>query len=419
MKQKQLKKDFILSLMAFASLGLVFTSCSDNENNDSEKVTDVQYPVAFELPLNVTDPSLKSATVTLTNIETKKQLSTTQFTMVNNQYVDTLSVEAGTYNIDIKGEISYALDDTTTVTQAVKATRENVTINQQTVTKTDPLALNVWNAQEGLVISEIFFTGTQTPEGKSYPNDQYFKIANNSDSTLYLDGVAFMESDFMTITKYDYTPDIMDKAMTIDAIYLFPGSGHDYPIKPGEEKVVALSAIDHKEKNPQSIDLSKADFEIYDESNVPSRLDTQNPDVPDMVNWYDYSNSYFVLHNRGFKAYAIARPTVDKETFLKDYQYQYSYVMNLPTGSRDVSRNGYKFPNSWIIDAVNLSIADRFAWIVTSPSLDAGWTHCGAVDQDKNRFGKAVVRKKSGNKWVDTNNSTNDFEADAVPSLFK
>lgn len=94
MKQKQLKKDFILSLMAFASLGLVFTSCSDNENNDSEKVTDVQYPVAFELPLNVTDPSLKSATVTLTNIETKKQLSTTQFTMVNNQYVDTLSVEA-------------------------------------------------------------------------------------------------------------------------------------------------------------------------------------------------------------------------------------------------------------------------------------------------------------------------------------
>jgi hypothetical protein len=53
-----------------------------------------------------------------------------------------------------------------------------------------------------------------------------------------------------------------------------------------------------------------------------------------------------------------------------------------------------------------------------SSTIDAGYTHCGQVDKDQNRFGKAVVRKKNGNMWVDTNNSTNDFEADAKPSLF-
>ena len=79
---------------------------------------------------------------------------------------------------------------------------------------------------------------------------------------------------------------------------------------------------------------------------------------------------------------------------------------------------GFKIPNDWIIDGVNLSVADSWQWNVLSPSIDAGWTHCGSVDRDQNRYGKAVVRKKENGKWIDTNNSTNDFNADAKPSLF-
>lgn len=33
-------------------------------------------------------------------------------------------------------------------------------------------------------------------------------------------------------------------------------------------------------------------------------------------------------------------------------------------------------------------------------------------------FGKAVIRKRNGNHFIDTNNSTNDFNADVTPSLF-
>ncbi|MBP5704128.1 MAG: DUF4876 domain-containing protein, partial [Paludibacteraceae bacterium] len=48
-----------------------------------------------------------------------------------------------------------------------------------------------------------------------------------------------------------------------------------------------------------------------------------------------------------------------------------------------------------------------------------GWAHCGTTTSDKTRYGKSVVRKKNGNKWVDTNNSTEDFESEAKPTLMK
>ena len=83
------------------------------------------------------------------------------------------------------------------------------------------------------------------------------------------------------------------------------------------------------------------------------------------------------------------------------------------------AKNCIKVPNSWIQDAVNLSIASMWQWNLVSANLDAGWAHCGSIDTDKTRFSKAVVRKKSGNKFIDTNNSTEDFESDAKPTLFK
>lgn len=58
-----------------------------------------------------------------------------------------------------------------------------------------------------------------------------------------------------------------------------------------------------------------------------------------------------------------------------------------------MSDDGYKIPNSWILDAVNCSIKSEFVWLVTSPSLDLGWTYCGTVDKDASRYGKSVRRK--------------------------
>lgn len=406
-------------ILAFIAVSVVFASCKDNDNEiDVEQ--NVKFAMSLDMPLNITSPSLTGATATLTNVQTKKTYVASNFRKAGTQYVDTAEVPEGNYTLEIKGGISYNLD-TTIVNTSVKATESNVMVNKTSTGEVShkTIAMNTYNAQDGFVISEIFFTGTLTPEGKQYANDQYIKIANNSDSVLYADGLAFVESSFMTVSKFDYTPDIMNQAMTIDAIYIIPGNGKDHPIKPGQEITLALNAKNHKEINANSIDLSNADFEFYDVSSNPKFSDDDNPNVANLVNWYDYSNTYFTLHNRGYHSYAIAKPETDKETFLRNYYYKYSYVMSANGNSYTMNKDGYKLPNSWIIDAVNLSIAASYQWNVVSASLDAGWAHCGSIDADKTRFSKAVVRKKSGNRFIDTNNSTEDFESEATPTLLK
>ncbi|MGP1624689.1 DUF4876 domain-containing protein [Prevotella koreensis] len=269
-----------------------------------------------------------------------------------------------------------------------------------------------------LVISEIFFTGTTTPEGKQYSDDQYVKIGNNSNETLYLDGYAFAETAFLSVDKQDYTPNIMADTTTIDAIYIFPGNGQDYPIAPGEEVLIAVNAINHKEVNPKSFDLSNANFEFYDESDNPNFQDSDNPNVTNMVNWYDYSKSYWSMHNRGFKSYVLAKPEVNMNEYVSGYKYTYTYIFSFNGNSYPMSGDGYKLPNSWITDAVGLSVASEWEWNVFAPTLDSGWAHCGSVDHDKSRYGLSVIRKKNEEgKWIDTNNSSEDFISDAIASM--
>ena len=149
-------------------------------------------------------------------------------------------------------------------------------------------------------------------------------------------------------------------------------------------------------------------------------MDTDNPEVTNLDKIYCYSNTIWVLHNQGLRAYAIARLKVDRNTFLTDYTYNATYIS--ATGS-SMNKKGYQVPNEWIIDAVNISNKAQYAWNVVDASLDMGYTYCGEVQLDKNRYNKSVRRKVltttiDGRKILqDTNNSTEDFEAQATPSL--
>lgn len=275
---------------------------------------------------------------------------------------------------------------------------------------------------DDLVIAEIFFAGSQQSSGNNYVGDDYIKLYNNTDHVIYADGVSFFESDFMTTQKFDYTPDIMDQAMSVDAIYTIPGNGSDYPVQPGEYLLIADNAIDHRTSNPNSFDLSHADFEWYDESTTPNFFDIDNPNVTNLDKWYCYTKSVFMLHNRGFKAYGIARIPQDRDSYLKDNLYQYEYEMVLPAGTFPMDGEGYKIMNEWILDVVNLSVESERVWNVCHSSLDAGWTSCGTIDKDPTRFFRSVRRKMTGltedGKPVlqDTNNSSVDFNANCIPS---
>lgn len=401
---------------ALAVFCIAVSSCNEYKEDGTETRT-VSHRLSLNMPLNIKDATLTEGTAVLTNIRTREQYNIESFTPSDKGFIADISLPEGNYNIAVKGTISYQLNKQS-IEAKVKANRENVAIGEVEQKTTTDIALNVYSAQEGFVISEIFFTGTTTPDGFMYTDDQYIKIGNNSDTTMYADGIAFIESFFTSDDKHDYQPNIMDEAMTIVAIYVVPGTGRDVPVRPGEELLIALTAIDHRPINPNSFDLSKADFEIYDKCSHPEG-DQDNPKVPNLVNWYANFEGTFVMHTRGVKSYALARPMVDMKTYMTKFRYKFGYIFRQGDFVVPMDEREYFMPNSWIIDAVNLAVPTVHEWNLVSPTLDKGFTYCGHVDFDETRYNKSVIRKKEDRKWIDTNNSTEDFLPNAVPSCLR
>ena len=111
----------------------------------------------------------------------------------------------------------------------------------------------------------------------------YVVIANNSDSTIYLDGMLLgvATSQAFEINGAPCADRIAfysDPAGLWSAwIYQFPGTGRDYPIGPGEHKMIATDAIDHRPIIADGYDLRHADFEFL------SYSDADNPAVPNLA----------------------------------------------------------------------------------------------------------------------------------------
>lgn len=395
-----------LNLFALVLLagGLFIIGCSKDDLNVKKS----------EVELSLTNPTgLKD--VTVSNIVLAfKEVNSGKIDSIKAASLSTVNVNLpeGSYELSLDGDIRYS-DDGGTYDAKVRGYQQSVVVKGNSVAVS--LNLFLYNPTAQFVLKEIFFTGTVTPQGKTYNGDKYFIIYNNSEDTLYADGLIIAEAGFLTTTKRVYTPDIMDKTFTAGSMVMVPGTGKQYPVLPGKQLVVANNAINHKEFNPNSLDLRTADFEL---TLLPT-INVDNPEVKDLINL----SSAMTMHNRGFKSYVLARLgegiTVDQ--FKADYYYEPTYVNS--AGNVSATKNVYKIPNAWIMDAVNLSVAPMFEWILTAPSLDMGWSYCGKVDSDETRYSKVVKRKVLSTNpdgrvvLKDTNNSTNDFEPEAKPSL--
>ncbi len=410
-----MKKNLFACIIAMLSVGIMFTSCS----GDKTPVV-AQTAVSLEIPANLQDVVLSNATLTLTNVATQQTTIASGDNFVNdgNKYqVNIAGLEEGTYNVNFKGHMDFVLNNVAGQ-KDFEVTSENVKISE--TSPTVQMVVSTFTAQGGFVISEIFFTGTSTAEGKSYSGDQYIRITNNSDVTLYADSIAVLESAFLTTQKQDYTPDIMSTDFSVQACYMIPGTGKSVPVEPGASLTLAVNAINHTAEQPNSIDLSGADFEFYDES---SNANFTDPDgkAPNLDKWYCYTATIYQFHSRGFNSMAIAKMNTSKEDWLENYVYDAEYLFVFGDFSKTMYKKGiYKVPNSWILDGVNLSVESVREWNVLDASIDAGWTYCGKVDKDETRFNKSVIRKQDANgKYIDTNNSTNDFTPEAPASLIK
>ena len=135
-----------------------------------------------------------------------------------------------------------------------------------------------------LLISEISNWGPpawETTEGY-YRDANYFEVYNNSDRTLFLDGMVFGG----TVGGQDsvngwcaHSQTARSDSLGVYAMQMvaFPGAGGEYPIGPGETRLVAISGIDHTPIHPELPDLSRADFEI------PRPGGVDNPAIPNMI----------------------------------------------------------------------------------------------------------------------------------------
>lgn len=134
-----------------------------------------------------------------------------------------------------------------------------------------------------LVISEVSDWSPPVWEtGGTYTDNNYFEVYNNSASVLFLDGMVFGG----TLRGQDSVDGwcAHSQAVRADSLGIysfqmvaFPGAGSEYPIGPGESRLVAISAIDHSMVHGDLPDLSNADFEIRGVRSA------DNPAVPNMV----------------------------------------------------------------------------------------------------------------------------------------
>ncbi|MDD7605532.1 MAG: DUF4876 domain-containing protein [Prevotellaceae bacterium] len=403
---------YVALLLLWAMIG----ACTDFGSAGVQH-TDTQLSVTT--PEGVKDLQIVSQKVQVTNLSTG---TTTTLTTLDN-----LTLPEGLYDMVYSADVTYTAQSSYNETAQAHGRLTGKAENVQVTGTTTHVKIDTYLSAEtdDFIFEEIFFSGTLRSSGLQYYGDSYIKIYNNTDHVLYADGLAFCESKFKSTQNFEYSPDIRKDTMSVWSLYVIPGSGHDHPVLPGHSLIICDTGIDHRTANPNSFDLSAADWEWYDVSTRPDHMDIDSETVPNLDKWYCYTLSFYVLHNRGFTSFALARIPIDKLQYLKDYKYTYKYTMYLPAGTFPMEQDAYKIPNSWIVDGVNCSIEAKRLWNILPPSVDAGWTHCGKIDKDETRYFRSVRRKlqylnADGTMHLqDTNNSTEDFNTECIPSIIE
>ncbi len=430
----------LFSACCLLMAGISFVACDDN---DVKKVTtQVTLQAPEYLMSKNPDVTLNEVIVKNVNTGVESVAYTTKDTKAdaireNQQSVTVeITVPEGFYNITMNGTISYDDNNGDRTSTGLRSYQEAVTMTEETanipVKAENSFVYSPEAESEGasgdFVIAEIFFAGTQTPEGKQYHYDTYIRVYNNSNDTLLADGLAITESDLLTNSKRDeMNPNFINERFSFHFMYRIP-MGTNLYVAPGESILLADCAVDHRNNNASSYDLTKADFEWYDESSNPNFLDMDNTDVPNLERIYTYSLSITALTTQGNRAYALVRLDDTKyasgDAFMADstnyYNYAYKFTNTYNGKTYDLKSKCWTIPNSWVIDAVNLCPLSEYEWLVTSPALDKGYTHVTETAADANRYGKAVRRRvAAGKKLQDSNDSSLDFEAVEADPYYK
>lgn len=359
-------------------------------------------------------------------------------------------------------------------TMVFNAALTGLTLNT-TTNNTIPLKLQLGKIGDW-VIKQVYYAGSSTTNGALY-RDQFIEIYNNSNKVLYADslyitqlagnngGLAatdvskgyFISNQSDELFKqYDWSKSLgMSPAgdaanrnyVYAKTIYRVPGNGTQYPIQPGSSFVIAATAQNHQSpftgadgtsisvKDPSlTVDLSKADFEVYLGNIIPNALasDVDNLNVPNMVAVDAGGSRDLILDNPGRDAIAIFKtsaylPVLSKTaTDPADATTYSKYPDPSVTTISNTTTVYYQLPVSTLIDAVQIqnpspTSSQRVAKKLTG-KLDAGATNVPDGQYSSESSIRKTAKTISGRIiLMDTNNSTNDFDylPRALPHAFK
>ncbi len=393
MKNKQL-----LSIALVAAL-IGFSSCEREGAKLYEVQVTVEYPEGYDLTV------AEGVDVKASNINSGDEYTEA----TDAQGIVTFNLPAGEYDFTSSTETDEFYFNGTTEGVYVEPESTTFTINLIASSKSG-----------GLIFKEIYYAGSLTEASTSYYADQFHEIYNNSDDTLYMDGlcIGVLEPSGSTASAWvDGDGNLLDVLPVTYHALMFPGTGEDYPIYPRTSVVLAQDAIDHQTDpngNPNSpVNLGNAQFETYIEA--PGK-DTDAAGADNLIVMYTTSASmYDWMHSVFGSAVIIFRlPTgLDYQTFVADNS-------NFMTKPGSTSTTKYFMVNKdWVLDAVECINPDVNKQNKRLPvSLDAGKVSCVSTYCSKS-IRRKVERILDGKVYYkDTNNSTNDFLVDCTPTPF-
>ena len=393
-------KKFVLILAALCAAA-AFSSCT----KEGTKTVVINVTVdETSLDAGIVKPD--SYNVTLTNNATTTAVSA----QTENGKVSFAEVLPGIYTVEVNAVV-------------VSEGRQYVyTGSQSSVNATDDANVTVSvtaTKESALIFKEVYYSGCKIGAGEwdTYFRDQFWEIYNNSAETVYADGLCltalsnnYASYDFSTIYEYDIPNP--EKYLFVKTVWQIPGTGTQYPIKPGESIVVAQWATDHTAESlgkSGSINLAGADFEaIMGERTIGSLTITDNPAINmDRVVESGYAMPQWLV-SVGDDAIVLFKPsqTLANENFIACTNGGF-------TAAREILRSD-------VLDAVqwrtNQEDGLKDGGLFLPKEIDAGFQFLGASYVGKSLSRKVAYTREDGTVvYQDTNNATNDFEINNKP----
>ena len=437
MKEKRRWGNRIALLLTMA-IAALFAACSES---DAPEVSNASVKVSVKIDKTFEKAKAQKVAITLRNTNTGKE--TAYETTINgtvempNLPVDiyditaTYTLPANEYN-EITGEKS-----TEDVLFSAAATGIQLQPNKETTINLE-LATST---TDDFVLKTIYYAGSDSKKAGG-EDDRFIEIYNNSSRTLYADSLCFA---LTTMNRYGYLADgkphpYMNKNIyftpngTYDwsksegmtdteganskyvygnVVIMVPGSGKDYPIKPGESFIIAPFAQNYKQPFTTSsgkqvtpewpdstLDLSKAEFDVV----YPEYEELDNKSAANMVIIKKGSDRYLRFSRNGKEGYVIFRhPSPSK---LPEHRLPY---IDPKKGNHFTYM---QIPSASIIDAVEVINPNPDSYVspkAFQKSLDASYAY-SKPDNSFRCITRKVSRVSDGRRILqDLNNSKLDF----------